>query len=138
MNYHPVFVLIGLLTIAGTLVSLRREHIRAEYSVSWLLVGTVLAVLAAAPRLLDRLSRVFGASPDTFLLIASGTLIATLVFEVSRVVSRLSDENAMLAQRVAILEYRITGLGQAGLNQAGLKQAGLNQAEFDKDGTKES
>lgn len=62
MNYHPVFVLIGLLTIAGTLVSLRREHIRAEYSVSWLLVGTVLTALAAVPQVLDRFAHVFGAS----------------------------------------------------------------------------
>jgi hypothetical protein len=118
MNHHPVFVLIGLLTITGTLVSLRREHIRAEYSVSWLLVGIVLTALAAVPKILDRFARVFGASPDTFLLIAAGSLIAMLVFEISHVVSRMRDENVMLAQRVAILEYRI--------------------GEFDKDGTKKS
>ena len=114
MNYHPVFVLIGLLTIAGTLVSLRREHIRAEYSVSWLVVGIVLTTLAALPKVLGRLAGVFGASEDAFLLIAGGTLIATLVFEISRVVSRLRDENVMLAQRVAILEYRIGEFGKDG------------------------
>jgi hypothetical protein len=114
MSYHPVFVLIGLLTIAGTLVSLRREHIRAEYSVSWLVVGVVLTTLAALPKVLDRVALAFGASPDTFLLIAGGTLIATLVFEISRVVSRLRDENVMLAQRVAILEYRIGEFGKDG------------------------
>jgi hypothetical protein len=115
---HPVFLLIGLLTIAGTLVSLRREHIRPEYSVSWLGVGIVLTVLAAFPRLLDGVAHIFGASADAFFLMTGGTLIAILVFEISRVVSRLRDENVMLAQRVAILEYKIREIGKDGTKNA--------------------
>ena len=118
MNYHPVFLLIGLVTIVGTLVSLRREHIRAEYSVSWLVVGIVLSALAAFPKLLERLAHVFGAGPDAFYLIAGGTMIAALVFGISRVVSRLRDENVMLAQRVAILEYRIGEFSKNGTKDA--------------------
>jgi xanthosine utilization system XapX-like protein len=52
MNFHSIFFAAGVLTVIGTLVSLRREHIRTEYSVSWLAVGLTLAFLAMTPRAL--------------------------------------------------------------------------------------
>ena len=107
MNFHYLFLLIGLLTIAGTLISLRREHIRTEYSISWLAVGVIMTGLAAFPRLLDEAAHWMSVGPETCFLIASGTLVLVLVYEVSLVVSRLRDENVILAQRVAILEFQI-------------------------------
>lgn len=107
MNYHAVFLAAGLVTITGTLIALRRAHIRAEYSVSWLAVGVLMSGLALFPNLIDRLSSSLGLQPQTYLLVVGGVLISVLVFEISRVVSQLRDENVLLAQRVAILEYRI-------------------------------
>jgi hypothetical protein len=107
MNFQPVFLVMGVLTILGTLVSLRREHIRTEYSVSWLAVGIVLTALAAFPHLLDRAAGKLGLGPETFFLLTGGSLISALVFEMTRVVSRLRDENVILAQRIAILEFQI-------------------------------
>jgi BMFP domain-containing protein YqiC len=40
-------------------------------------------------------------------VIVAGVLISGLVFGISRVVSRLRDENVLLAQRIAILEFRL-------------------------------
>jgi hypothetical protein len=107
MNFHTVFLLVGVATIAGTLISLRREHIRAEYSVSWLAVGALLSGLALFPELINRVSGNLGLDPQVWFLIIAGILISALVFGISRVVSRLRDENVLLAQRVAILEFRI-------------------------------
>jgi len=107
MTFHSVFLLAGLAMIAGTLISLRRAHIRAEYSVSWLAVGAILSGLALFPRLTDRLSGSLGLDPQSYLLVVGGGLISVLIFEISRVVSQLRDENVLLAQRVAILEFRI-------------------------------
>lgn len=107
MNFHIVSLVIGLLIIIGTLISLRREHIRTEYSVSWLSVGVLLTVLAAFPSLLNRISASMKVSPEVFFLTTGGTLISILVFGIARVVSRLTDENVMLAQRVAVLEFQI-------------------------------
>ena len=107
MSYHSVFLLGGLAMIAGTLISLRRAHIRAEYSVSWLAVGAVLSGFALFPGLSERWSRCLGLEPQSYLLVIGGILISVLVFEISRVVSQLRDENVLLAQRVAILEFRI-------------------------------
>ena len=107
MSYHAVFLVAGLATIAGTLTALRRAHIRAEYSVSWLAVGVLMSGLALFPKLIERLSNGLGMQPQSSLMVVGGVLISILVFEISRVVSQLRDENVLLAQRVAILEYRI-------------------------------
>ncbi len=106
MNFHSLFLVIGLATIAATLISLRREHIRTEYSVSWLAVGAILTFLALFPRALDEAARTLDLDPRVFFLISGGVLISGLVFEISHVVSKLRDENTMLAQRLAILEYQ--------------------------------
>ncbi len=106
MSFHTLFLVIGLITIGGTLISLRREHIRTEYSVNWLIVGVVLTLLALFPRTLDSAARNLDLDPRVFFLIAGGALISGLVFEISHVVSRLRDENVILAQRLAILEYQ--------------------------------
>jgi hypothetical protein len=107
MNFHSVFFVIGLLTLGTTLVSLRREHIRTEYSVSWLAVGGILTALGEFPKLLGEAAKSLGVGPETCFLLVDVTLIAVLVFEISRVISRLRDENVMLAQRLAILEFQV-------------------------------
>jgi len=107
MNYHPLLVALGLAIVIVTLTSLRREHIRTEYSISWLLLGVILTVFAALPEALERVSRAFSLQPTVAFSILGGILISALTFEISHVVSRLRDENVMLAQRVAILEYRL-------------------------------
>jgi hypothetical protein len=112
MSLHLISLSIGLITIVGTLVSLRREHIRTEYSVSWLAVGIVLTGLSAFPSLLDMASSHLGVGPEGCFLIIGGTLISALVFEMTRVVSRLRDENVILAQRLAILEFQMQDSGE--------------------------
>jgi hypothetical protein len=107
MTFPSLFLVIGLATVVGTLVSLRREHIRTEYSVSWLIVGVILTLLALFPRALDVAARKIDLDPRLILLTVGGALISGLVFEISHLVSKLRDENVMLAQRLAILEYRL-------------------------------
>lgn len=112
MNFHSLFLVVGLATILATLIALRREHIRTEYSVSWLLVGVILTLLALMPRPLDQAARNLGLDPRLFFLMAAGLLISGLVFEISHVVSKLRDENVMLAQRLAILEFQLRQNGE--------------------------
>lgn len=108
MNFHSVFLILGLVTIAATLASLRREHIRTEYSISWLMVGVVLTGLAVFPRALDRAAHTLGVDLPVAFVIVAGVLVSALEFEVSHVVSRLRDENVVLAQKIAVLEFRMS------------------------------
>jgi hypothetical protein len=109
VSFFHVFLVLGAITVIATLFSLRREHIRTEYSLSWLLVGTVLFVLALVPK---AVAQRLGIDSQLFLPIAGGILISMLVFEISHAVSKLRDENVMLAQRVAILEFQLREIGR--------------------------
>lgn len=97
---------IGLMLVV--LRSVRREHIRVEYSVSWLGAALLLFALSLMPAALARLAQWFGLaqSSEALLLIVLFVFIAVF-YRFSLVISALKDNNIALAQRVAILEYHI-------------------------------
>ncbi len=107
MKYINAFLLGGAIVIIATLVSLRRAHIRVEYSVSWLGLGLVLFLSALFPGFLVDISLKVGLDEQTGFVILAGGLALALLFEVSLVVSQLRDENVQLTQRLAILEYQL-------------------------------
>jgi hypothetical protein len=90
------------------LLSVRRAHIRVEYSVSWLLAATAMLLLSRARPVLDYLTRRFGI-PDTplTLFLIAGSVFLIMFFRFSVIISHLRDDNIALAQRVAILEYHV-------------------------------
>jgi hypothetical protein len=85
----------------------RRRRLHERYAILWLGAALALLVLAAWTQLLGAISRAVGiATPsNAFFVIAFGFLLL-LVLHFSSVVSRLSDETRILAQRLAILERR--------------------------------
>ena len=93
------------------LFSVRRAHIRVEYSMSWLLAAALMLLLSRARPLLDYITRRFGI-PDTplTLFLAAGSVFLIMFFRFSAIISGLRDDNIALAQRVAILEYHIQSL----------------------------
>jgi hypothetical protein len=102
------FTGLSVVLIVLVLVSLRRSHIRVEYSVSWLGAALTLLVLSRSHFLLNHLAQALGlASPPLVLLTLVGSLFLLVLFRLSVILSRLKDANIALAQRLAILEYRI-------------------------------
>src|SRR5579883_4647 len=99
--------------IVGVLASVRRAHIRVEYSVSWLVAAFVLLGLSASDAPLRRMGQVLGV-PDApaALLIAAGCVFVVVLYRSSLLISHLKDSNIALAQRVAILEYRLESLDE--------------------------
>ncbi len=107
MSLQPILLVAGTALTAGTLYGLRREHIRAEYSVSWLAAGAVLFVAGLVPGGMKAVWAEIQLDQRLYFLIAAGLVFANLVFWVTRLVSRLWDEKVMLAQQAAILEFRM-------------------------------
>jgi len=107
---HLLNVTTGLsvLLLIIVLVSVRRAHIRVEYSVSWLVATSVMLVLSRSRPVLDAAKRLFGL-PDTplTLFLLAGGLFLLMFFRFSVIISHLRDDNIALAQRVAILEYHL-------------------------------
>ncbi|HUI56620.1 MAG TPA: DUF2304 domain-containing protein [Bryobacteraceae bacterium] len=107
-----VTTVLSVLLLLMVLISVRRAHIRVEYSVSWLLASVVMLLLSRSKPVLDAVTRWAGV-PDTplTLFLISGTLFLTMFFRFSVIISHLRDDNIALAQRVAILEFHIRSLG---------------------------
>jgi hypothetical protein len=104
----PLNFLTGLsiVLILMILFSVRRSHIRAEYSLSWLAAALTLLILSRSHPLLDWLAGALGfTSPPMALLMLVGCLFLLVLFRLSVIISALRDANIALAQRLAILEY---------------------------------
>ena len=106
-----VTTILSVVLILLILVSVRRAHIRVEYSVSWLLAAGLMLGLSRARPLLDFLTRRFGI-PDTplTLFLAAGSVFLLMFYRYSVIISHLRDDNIALAQRVAILEYHVQSI----------------------------
>ncbi len=90
------------------LSSLRRHHIRVEYSVSWLGAGLVLLLLSRSPSLMQWLASAMGIhDPPLALLVAVLAVFLFVFYRFSVMVSNLKDANIALTQRIAILEYHV-------------------------------
>jgi hypothetical protein len=102
---------LSVLLIVLVLLSVRRAHIRVEYSLSWLLAAGAMLVLSRARPVLDYVTRRFGI-PDTplTLFLIAGSVFLIMFFRFSVIISHLRDDNIALAQRVAILEYHIQSI----------------------------
>jgi hypothetical protein len=103
-----VSTLLSIALIAMVLFSLRRAHIRVEYSVSWLAAGFTIFILSRWEGALVWLGNLMGAPnrPTALFGIALGVLLF-VVYRISMIVSELKDNNIALAQKVAILEFRL-------------------------------
>lgn len=101
-------IAISVVLILAVLIEVRRAHIRVEYSVSWLAAGLALLLIASFPGLLSPLARWLHLEQEPLtLILVVGCIFLFVLFRLSIVVSSLKDNNIALAQRVAILEYRI-------------------------------
>ena len=103
-----VIAVFSVLLIGLVLGSVRRAHIRVEYSVSWLLAALLLLVLSRWRGLERRIAAALGLNDTPLaLLIVAGAIFLVVLYRFSLIISNLKDSNTALAQRVAILEFRI-------------------------------
>ncbi len=108
-----VVTIFSLILIVWVLSSVRREHIRVEYSVSWLLAGTVLLVLARWRTIDEWIAAALGTS-DSFIALGmiAGAAFLVVLYRLSLRISGLKDSSITLAQQVAILEFRLEALNE--------------------------
>lgn len=112
---------VSIVLLIMVLFSVRRAHIRVEYSMSWLIAACALLVLSRVRPLLDAAAYHIGLEDNAplALLLISGAVFLIMFFRFSVIISHLRDDNIALAQRVAILEYHIRTLGSQAVNHEG-------------------
>ncbi|MCC7176219.1 MAG: DUF2304 domain-containing protein [Bryobacterales bacterium] len=108
-----VMTLLSALLILFVLRSLRRAHIRVEYSVSWLGAALTLLVLSRSRGALRWLGETLGMEDAALTLVfIVGCLFLVVLYRLSIVISKLKDANISLTQRVAILEFHLRSLDE--------------------------
>jgi hypothetical protein len=87
---------------------IRSRRLQERYAMLWLLTGLVILVLALWRDALGTLADLVGiAYPPSLLFVSAAFLILLLLLHYSTVLSKLSDENRILAQRLALFENRL-------------------------------
>jgi hypothetical protein len=98
----------AILLLFVTFELIRSRRLQERYALLWILTGVVVLVLAVWRQALGKLSETLGVSyPPSILFLATGFFILLLLLHYSTVISRLSDQNRILAQRLALLEGRL-------------------------------
>ena len=90
---------------------IRSRRLRERYALLWLLTGVVLLVLSAWRGGLNTIAGWVGVEtyPPAILFAVASFFILAVLLHYSTVISKLSDQNSILAQRIALLESRLDG-----------------------------
>ena len=100
----------SILMILVVLELIRSRRLRERYALLWLATGFVLLVLSAWREALDTIAGWVGVTeyPPAVLFAVGILFILLVLLHYSTVISKLADQNVILAQRVGLLENRIT------------------------------
>ena len=101
----------SLLLILVVLELIRGRRLKERYALLWLVTGVVLLVLSVWRGGLNTIARWLGVSsyPPAILFAAAILFMIVVLLHYSTVLSRLADQNTLLAQRIALLEQRLAG-----------------------------
>jgi hypothetical protein len=101
-------IAVAVLICAVIFELIRRKHLMERYAILWLFLGVTILVLAAWKGLLTTLSHAAGIYyPPAALFAIAFVFVLALLLHFSVVLSRLSDQNKILAQRLALLQQRL-------------------------------
>lgn len=98
----------SLLLILVVLELIRGRRLKERYALLWLVTGVLLLVLSIWRDGLNTIARWLGVSsyPPAILFAAAILFVIVVLLHYSTVLSRLVDQNTLLAQRIALLEQR--------------------------------
>jgi hypothetical protein len=99
----------SLLLILVVLELVRGRRLKERYALLWLATGVVLLVLSVWRDGLNTLAGWFGVTgyPPAVLFAVATLFILLVLLHYSTVISKLTDDNVELAQRIALLEQRV-------------------------------
>ena len=106
----------SVLLILIVLELIRGRRLKERYALLWIVTGVVLLVLSVWRGGLNTIAGWFGVAtyPPAILFAVATLFIIAVLLHYSTVLSRLSDQNTVLAQRLALLEERLDESARGG------------------------
>ena len=107
-NIRILIFLVGIFIFLLILDLVRKKKFREELSIIWLVVGVCLILSSGADLILDPIAAKLGIHyPPALILPILAVLFILVVLYFSIVVSDLKTKNKELAQKVALMEYKL-------------------------------
>jgi hypothetical protein len=105
----------SVILILIVLELIRGRRLKERYALLWLVTGLVLLVLSAWRGGLNTIAGWLGVSgyPPAILFAAAIMFVIAVLLHYSTVLSKLTDDNVLLAQEVALLRTRLDALEEA-------------------------
>ena len=107
--------IVAILVTSGLFLTVlelvRRRRLMERYALLWLLASSVLLALAVWKGLLETIAAAIGIfyAPSALFVVAFGFILVMLL-HFSLVISRLADQNKLLAQQVGRLHQKLDAL----------------------------
>ena len=100
----------SLLLLLVVFELIRSRRLRERYALLWVLTGLVLLALSAWRGGLNTIAGWFGVQtyPPAVLFAVALLFVLAVLLHYSTVISKLTDQNVVLAQRVALLELELS------------------------------
>jgi cell division protein FtsW (lipid II flippase) len=101
----------SLLLLLVVFELIRSRRLRERYALLWLLTGLVLLALSAWRGGLNTIAGWLGVQtyPPAVLFAVAVLFVLAVLLHYATVLSRISDQNVILAQRLALLELELSG-----------------------------
>jgi hypothetical protein len=97
-----------MILLAVVFELMRSRRLQERYALLWLLTGLVVFVLAVWRGLLGWASNTVGiAYPPSALFVLASFFVLMVLLHYSTVISKLSEQNTALAQRLALLDNEL-------------------------------
>jgi len=105
----------SLLLLAIVFELIRSRRLRERYALLWLLTGLVLLALSAWRGGLNTIAGWVGVQtyPPAVLFAVALLFVLAVLLHYATVISKVTDQNVILAQRVALLELELSERRQA-------------------------
>ena len=100
---------VAVVFVLAVIVELIRRHrLQERYALLWIVTGGVMLLLAVWRGALHAFADLLGvAYPPSALFMVAGLFVFVVLLHYSTVLSRLSEQNKTLAQKIALLEQKL-------------------------------
>jgi hypothetical protein len=98
-------VMLSILLLGLIIELVRRNRLKEKYALLWIITGMVILIMAVFDKLLIGITVLLGIALPINTMFFLGTFFIILInIHFSTVISKLSEQNKKLAQKVAMLE----------------------------------
>jgi hypothetical protein len=109
MSGVHIIALVGAVVTVTVIIDLsRRRQLREKYALVWLVVALVVAVIAIAPGLFNRVAHNMGViNPPDLLTVGAALFLLVVCVYLSWELGRMEDKTRLLAEEVSLLRNDI-------------------------------